>query len=198
MCGEYANIDVVGEADNIPLPDASQDYVISSHVVEHLPDPVGAFFEWQRVLKDGGIVFMILPKPDAHAPDRTRPITTPQELLQAHQERYTLASHPYQAQGRRGHYYVLLPQVVIEAVKGAGLPWELLEVQDTDDKVKNGWTLVFKITKPAAQLPETVEVEALPPAPALEEVEPECLPDEPPVTVTENAPKKQAGKKKAE
>jgi ubiquinone/menaquinone biosynthesis C-methylase UbiE len=41
-------------------------------VVEHLPDPIAAFFEWNRVLKAGGTIFMIFPKRDALPADRGR------------------------------------------------------------------------------------------------------------------------------
>ena len=40
MCGEYAVIDVQAEAHALPFEDSSQDYVISSHVFEHLPGKV--------------------------------------------------------------------------------------------------------------------------------------------------------------
>ena len=37
MCGEVAPIDIEASAESIPLPDVSQDFVLSSHVLEHLP-----------------------------------------------------------------------------------------------------------------------------------------------------------------
>src|SRR4029079_14144421 len=65
VCGAYAEVDLKGEADAIPVPDGSQDYVLSSHVIEHVTDTIGAFLEWKRVLRPGGIVFMVFPKRDA-------------------------------------------------------------------------------------------------------------------------------------
>lgn len=46
MCGHYAQVDMIGEAHDIPVEVDSQDYVISSHVLEHVPDLLAAFEEW--------------------------------------------------------------------------------------------------------------------------------------------------------
>lgn len=58
MCGEVAPIDIEASADEIPLDNASQDFIVSSHVVEHLPNLVRALVEWDRLLKPGGICFI--------------------------------------------------------------------------------------------------------------------------------------------
>src|SRR4051812_6834966 len=42
VCGSYAEIDLTGDAASIPVESGSQDYVISSHVIEHVPDPISA------------------------------------------------------------------------------------------------------------------------------------------------------------
>lgn len=42
----------------IPFPDHSFDYVISSGVIHHTPDPKGAFKELVRVLRPGGKLFL--------------------------------------------------------------------------------------------------------------------------------------------
>lgn len=90
----YAEIDLEAEAHQVPLPDASQDYIISSHVIEHLPDPISAFFAWSWLLKPGGTVFMIVPHRDAHAPDKSRPVSTVEELFEAGFEKWTPDEHP--------------------------------------------------------------------------------------------------------
>jgi ubiquinone/menaquinone biosynthesis C-methylase UbiE len=40
------------------LADSSQDFVIANHLLEHLPDPIGALKEWYRVLRAGGTLFL--------------------------------------------------------------------------------------------------------------------------------------------
>ena len=51
----------LGLGDRIPVPDRSEDFVLWSHVLEHLPNLIGAFLEWDRIVSDGGHVFMIVP-----------------------------------------------------------------------------------------------------------------------------------------
>ncbi len=38
--GRSASIDIIASGDDIPLPDGSQDFVVSAHVIEHFPDPI--------------------------------------------------------------------------------------------------------------------------------------------------------------
>ena len=50
-----------GSLPNIPLPDASFDFITLSHVIEHLHDPVAALKEIHRLLKPGGKVWIATP-----------------------------------------------------------------------------------------------------------------------------------------
>jgi len=50
-----------GSLPNVPLPDASFDYITLSHVIEHLHDPVAALKEIHRLLKPGGRVWIATP-----------------------------------------------------------------------------------------------------------------------------------------
>jgi len=43
------------------LPDASQDFVIASHVLEHVAEPIGLLADIHRVLRPGGVVLILLP-----------------------------------------------------------------------------------------------------------------------------------------
>lgn len=54
---DYPNYD--GEV--LPFPDESQDYVFTSHVLEHIANPIKAINEWFRVLKVGGYLILIVP-----------------------------------------------------------------------------------------------------------------------------------------
>jgi SAM-dependent methyltransferase len=53
--------DVVGSAMDIPLGDASFDTVVSTEVLEHVPDPLKALREMYRVLKPGGYLILSTP-----------------------------------------------------------------------------------------------------------------------------------------
>jgi len=58
---EPTNAQYFGEATELPFADESLDYVASSHVLEHTANPIKALCEWHRVLKSGGIVYMVVP-----------------------------------------------------------------------------------------------------------------------------------------
>lgn len=50
--------------DAMSLPIDQYDYLISSHCLEHLPDPVSAIEHWRTRLYPGGVLFLYLPHPD--------------------------------------------------------------------------------------------------------------------------------------
>lgn len=62
------------------VPDASLDFVISAHVLEHLPDPVGSIRETRRVLRADGIFLIAVPDM-RHTHDHARPETSVEHLL---------------------------------------------------------------------------------------------------------------------
>ena len=53
--------DVALDLQKIDLPDASLDVVMTSHVLEHVPDTSAALRELMRVLKPGGSVILLVP-----------------------------------------------------------------------------------------------------------------------------------------
>lgn len=56
------NIDVIWCAAGAPsIPDKSLDYVIASHVVEHVPNMLGWLEQVRRVLKPGGVLGLAVP-----------------------------------------------------------------------------------------------------------------------------------------
>ena len=52
----------------------SMDFVIASHVLEHVPDPLGLFADAHRVLLDGGLFYLVLPDKD-YTLDKDRAVT---------------------------------------------------------------------------------------------------------------------------
>jgi SAM-dependent methyltransferase len=55
------NIDYVGSAEAIPLPDASVDLVITQETLEHVADPARAMREIHRILRPGGVLYLQVP-----------------------------------------------------------------------------------------------------------------------------------------
>jgi SAM-dependent methyltransferase len=56
------------------LDDETQDFVIASHVLEHMADPIGLLDDIHRVLRPGGIALVLLPDM-RRTFDRDRPVT---------------------------------------------------------------------------------------------------------------------------
>lgn len=79
-------IHIVDKAEKLAtIPDASLDFVIASHVIEHLEDPLGALENWLRVLRPGGVVYIGVP--DASQTfDSQRPRTTAEHVLLDHRD----------------------------------------------------------------------------------------------------------------
>jgi SAM-dependent methyltransferase len=72
--------DYYGHACSLPFRDHSLDYILASHVLEHVANPIAALVEWVRVLRHGGIIYMIVP--DRRVTwDRNRAVTTVDHLL---------------------------------------------------------------------------------------------------------------------
>jgi SAM-dependent methyltransferase len=63
------------------IADATYDFVLSSHMLEHSANPVRALHEWLRILKPGGTLFLILPHRDGTF-DHRRPVTPLRHLLE--------------------------------------------------------------------------------------------------------------------
>jgi SAM-dependent methyltransferase len=62
------------------VADASCDFLIACHLLEHAHDPVRALLAWARVLKPGGLVLCIVPD-GRYTFDRGRPLTSLEHLL---------------------------------------------------------------------------------------------------------------------
>lgn len=138
ISGEVAPIDIVAPGDKLPVEDASVDFVISSHVLEHFADPIAALREWYRVVRPDGYIYMIVPNMERTF-DRGRTRTTVAELEARHAG--TLAATP---DPETGHYSYWVTEDIVDLVRGIGLDWELVDFQDTDDKIGNGFAIVLR------------------------------------------------------
>lgn len=54
-------IDIVGDIADIAEDDESFDIILCTEVLEHLPDPIKALEEFQRLIKKGGILILTAP-----------------------------------------------------------------------------------------------------------------------------------------
>jgi predicted SAM-dependent methyltransferase len=79
--------DVIDDGERlITFADASVDFIVANHMLEHTEDPVGTIAAHLRVVRPGGILFYALPDAD-HTPfDRDRQRTTVEHVLRDHRE----------------------------------------------------------------------------------------------------------------
>lgn len=89
---EYAHqptlAEYFGDAADLPFLDSSLNYVATSHVIEHVANPLSAFLEWFRVLKNNGVIYMVVPN-RLSTFDRMRPLTPVDHIVQDFQEQVT-------------------------------------------------------------------------------------------------------------
>lgn len=78
--GTSGRVDFLADAVTLPLSDATLDYLCSSHVLEHLPNPLVALHEWHRVLRPGGSLYLVVPD-KRYTFDLPRTVTPVRHLL---------------------------------------------------------------------------------------------------------------------
>jgi SAM-dependent methyltransferase len=62
------------------LRNNAYDFVLSSHALEHIANPLRALFEWKRILKSEGVLLLIIPHKETTF-DHNRPITKIDHLI---------------------------------------------------------------------------------------------------------------------
>lgn len=79
----------IGEATELTREsDNSRDFVLASHVIEHVANPLRALREWLRITKPGGRMVLVIPHRDGTF-DHQRPVTELEHLR--HDERVRVA-----------------------------------------------------------------------------------------------------------
>jgi SAM-dependent methyltransferase len=79
--GEPLGRQFIREACYFPdIETSSYDFVLSSHVIEHLANPLRGLGEWRRILRDGGTLILVAPHFNATF-DQNRPVTTVEHML---------------------------------------------------------------------------------------------------------------------
>ena len=62
------------------LPSDAYDFLLSSHMLEHTANPILALSGWKRLLRDDGVLVLLLPN-KIHTFDHRRPVTTMAHLI---------------------------------------------------------------------------------------------------------------------
>ncbi|SEH07736.1 glycosyltransferase [Candidatus Venteria ishoeyi] len=89
---KIVNVSIISNGDDLSaLEDNSVDFVCNSHLIEHLANPGRAIEEWLRVVKPGGIVYMIVPD-KRECFDRERAVTPLSELKEKYSQKTTQVS----------------------------------------------------------------------------------------------------------
>ncbi|MSU48865.1 MAG: methyltransferase domain-containing protein [Opitutus sp.] len=88
--GSSGRVDFLADARTLPLADGTLDYLCSSHVLEHLPDAIAALHEWHRVLRSGGLLYLVVPD-KRFTFDEPRAVTTSEHFLRDFHEGTTAA-----------------------------------------------------------------------------------------------------------
>jgi len=69
-----------------PILDSSYECVLASHCLEHVANPLLALAEWKRVLKNRGLLLLVLPHKDATF-DWRRPVTPLAHMIEDYEKR---------------------------------------------------------------------------------------------------------------
>ncbi|MHC4942758.1 MAG: class I SAM-dependent methyltransferase [Planctomycetota bacterium] len=156
--GEVASIDILGTAQVLPIRDECLDFILASHVLEHMPDTIRALREWDRAIKPSGIVFMIIPHKERNiiSFDKRRPRTLLEHHLADFAVSMTENDDPLTP---TSHYHVWITGDVVNLIeylnKVGWLDWKLEKVEDEDSYRGNGFTVVArKQSRPPMPEPE--------------------------------------------
>lgn len=80
--GKQPGTQFICEASDLrPIKDSSYECVLACHCLEHVANPLRALAEWKRILRDDGLLLLILPHKDATF-DWRRPVTPLAHLIQ--------------------------------------------------------------------------------------------------------------------
>jgi SAM-dependent methyltransferase len=133
LCGEVMPVDVVAYGDALPFKSKSFDFVISSHVIEHFYDPIGALKEWARVAKR--YIYLIVPHRNALPSDRDKPLTTLDEHIGRHESQTKLTTDEHHSRWTPDSFVIMCAQ----------FGFNVIDMLPTDDKVGNGFTIVIDV-----------------------------------------------------
>ncbi len=71
---------VCDATDLSPLGSGAYDFVLSSNCLEHIANPIKALTDWRRIIKDDGLLLLVVPNQESNF-DHGRPVTKFEHLL---------------------------------------------------------------------------------------------------------------------
>src|SRR6266480_3163695 len=81
IAGKNMGYQFIAEASKLHMiPSSKYDFLLASHCLEHMANPLSAFQEWLRVLKKKGVIFLVLPD-KGETFDHRRPVTSFSHLV---------------------------------------------------------------------------------------------------------------------
>jgi SAM-dependent methyltransferase len=128
--GRVKPVDIVAPGHDLPLEDSSVDFVLASHVLEHIPDPIAALREWERVARE--YVVLIVPHRDRTF-DRDRPLTPLSELIERHETEFS--------SDEDRHWSVWTCETFLQLCDYLHL--NVVEARDPDREQGNGFAVVL-------------------------------------------------------
>jgi SAM-dependent methyltransferase len=74
-------VEIIDDGEKLAqIPEATLDFIIANHFIEHARSPLRTIKTWLHKLKPGGIIYMAIPDKN-HIFDAARPLTTLEHLL---------------------------------------------------------------------------------------------------------------------
>jgi SAM-dependent methyltransferase len=132
LWGRAKPVDIIARGHELPLDDDSFDFVLASHVIEHIPDPIAALKEWARVARR--YIVLVVPHRDRTF-DRDRPLTPLSELIERHESGFTSEEDR--------HWTVWTCETFLELCEHVG--FEVLEARDPDARDGNGFAVILAV-----------------------------------------------------
>ena len=188
----YPEPDVLANLDTERLAsvaDVSQDFVIASHVLEHVSEPLGLLVDIHRVLRPGGVLIILLPD-RRRTFDRKRGPSSLEHLVAEHEagvqevdddhlvEFLVNTDTPFPAEPpearaeefgrlrlRSIHVHCWqeeeFMEVLVHSVARMGLRWELLDGVISDDRGPGGFEFGYVLRKATGDIAAPVLAERL-------------------------------------
>jgi SAM-dependent methyltransferase len=162
------DVDVVDDGERLAtIGDASKDFAIANHFLEHCEDPLGALGNLIRVLRPAGVLYLAVPD-KRYTFDADRPVTPTAHLLRDHREGPEGSRREHYEEWARLVDKVEEPEVHATALLKRGYSihfhawtqWELVELLQTatgelrldfdiELMLKNGHEVIFVLRKAA-------------------------------------------------